>query len=547
LAAANDAREAAGAGSNAWTVSGRRTATGRPILANDPHLGIGGFGPRHVVHLSAPGLDVIGGGQPGLPGIMQGHTDRFAFGRTNFHIDQSDLFVLELHPSDPERYRHEGSWKRFESVTAQISVKGERPRAVKLRYAAQGPVLSHDPARRRATAVAAIQMQPGAADSFAMIAINLAHDWASLRQAFPLHPSPTNFHYADIEGNHGWQVIGFAPVRKRGEGLMPVPGDGRYDWSGMRNFEALPSEYNPAKGWFASANQNNLPADYPRARIPAFSFRDPYRYDRIVEVLSRQERHSIADSVRLQHDTWSAPAAQLLRLLPRRPSNAARPAVNMLTNWNAHLDADSAPAALFQLLWRELGEQMLAAVVPARAKGLVTEIAASELLGLLEGPDARLGANPAAARDALFDAALASAWEKARQELGPDPSQWRWERLHQVRIEHPLSRIPAIAAAFPAIEGAGSGGDGYTVMARGVPPRSSWRTTSGASYLQVIDVGAWDNSVLLNLPGQSADPRSRHYRDHYAPWIAGEMLPMLFSRAAVEARAESRTVLQPLS
>ena len=188
---------------------------------------------------------------------------------------------------------------------------------------------------------------------------------------------------------------------------------------------------------------------------------------------------------------------------------------------------------------------MLAALVPAEARELVTEIAASELLSLIERPDARLGADPEEARDALFDAALVSAWSKARQELGPDSGQWRWARLHQVRIEHPLSRIPAIAAAFPAIEGAGSGGDGYTVMARWVSPEQSWRTTGGASYLQVVDVGAWDNSLMLNLPGQSNDPRSPHYRDHYAPWVAGDMLPMLFSRAAVDARAERRTLLQP--
>ena len=106
----SDATERANAGSNAWTVGPARTATGRPILANDPHLGIGSFDPRHVAHLTAPGLDVIGGGAPGLPGIMQGHTDRFAFGRTNFHIDQEDLFILELHPEDPERYRHNGEW-----------------------------------------------------------------------------------------------------------------------------------------------------------------------------------------------------------------------------------------------------------------------------------------------------------------------------------------------------------------------------------------------------------------------------------------------------
>ena len=534
------------AGSNAWTVGPGRSATGRPILANDPHLGIGGFDPRHVAHLTAPGLDVIGGGAPGLPGIMQGHTDRFAFGRTNFHIDQEDLFVLELHPDDPERYRHGEGWRPFERVEISIPVRGAAPHATTLRYAAQGPVVSHDPARRRATALAAIDLQPGASGAFAMIAINLARDWAGLHEAaFRFHPSPTNFHYADVDGNHGWQAIGFVPVRRRGDGLMPVPGDGRYDWTGIRDFRALPSDYNPAKGWFASANQNNLPEGWPRDRIPAFSFREPYRYQRIADVLSAQPRHRLADSIALQHDTLSTPARQLIALLPARGSAGSEPAIAMLRGWDGRLDAGSGPAALFEILWRELGTRMLAAIVPERARGLVDEISPSVLLGLLAFPDRRLGADPAAARDALFDAALAAAWASARAQLGPDPAAWRWGTLHQVRIRHPLSRIPAIAAAFPPIEGEGSGGDSYTVMARWLRGAPSWQVSGGASYLQVIDVGAWDNSLMLNFPGQSNDPGSPHYRDQYAHWIAGEMQPMLFSRAAVNAHAARRTLLRP--
>ena len=544
--AALAALERANAGSNAWTVGPQRSATGRPILANDPHLGIGGFGPRHVAHLSAPGLDVIGGGAPGLPGIMQGHTDRFAFGRTNFHIDQEDLFVLELHPDDPERYRHDGTWRRFDKVEVSIPVKGAPPHRATLRYAAQGPVVSHDPARRRATALAAIELQPGASGAFAMIAINLARDWESLREAaFRFHPSPTNFHYADVDGNHGWQVIGFAPVRKKGDGLMPVPGDGRYDWTGMRDFRSLPNEYNPAKGWFASANQNNLPEGWPRDRIPAFSFRDPYRYDRIADVLAAQPRHRIADSLALLEDTLSMPARQLVALLPEKASAEAAPALAMLRGWDGRLEADSGPAALYQILWRDLGKRMLAAIIPAQARELVDEIAPSVLLGLLAKPDARLGPDPEAARDAMLDAALATAWASAREQLGPDPAAWRWGSLHQVRIQHPLSRIPAIAKAFPPIEGGGSGGDSYTVMARWVRGAPSWNVAGGASYLQVIDVGNWDASLMLNLPGNSNDPRSPHYRDFYAPWIKGEMQPMPFSRAAVDSQAAGRTILQP--
>ena len=536
-----DPAERANAGSNAWTIAASRSATGRPILANDPHLGIGGFGPRHVAHLTAPGLDVIGGGAPGLPGIMQGHTDRFAFGRTNFHIDQQDLFVLELHPDDPERYRHDGGWKRFTRVEIDIPVKDAPPKRQTLRYSVQGPVVSHDPARRRATALGSIAMQPGGGGSFAMIAINLARDWASLRRAFRLHPSPTNFHYADVDGNTGWQVIGFAPIRRKGDGLLPVPGDGRYDWTGRRDFASLPNSYNPAKGWFASANQDNLPADWPRDRIPAFSFRDPYRYDRIADVLATQPRHTLADSVALQHDTLSTPARQLIALLPR----AASPAGDLLRRWDGRIEGDSAAAALFEILWRDLGKRMLAAIVPDRAKALVTSIAPSVLLGLLARPDARLGADPVAARDAMLTDALAAAWASARTLLGPDPAAWKWRTLHQVRIAHPLARIPAIAQAFPAIEGEGTGGDGYTVMARWLGDGPGWRVGGGASYLQVIDVGDWDKSLMLNLPGQSNDPRSPHYRDQVAPWVAGRMQPMLFGRAAVDANVAARATLRP--
>ncbi|PZN97231.1 MAG: penicillin acylase family protein [Alphaproteobacteria bacterium] len=531
------------AGSNAWTIAPSRSATGRAILANDPHLGIGGLAPRHVVHLTAPGLDVIGGASPGLAGIMQGHTDRFAFGRTNSHNDQTDLFVLALDPADPERYAHGGGWKRFETVEETIAVKGETPRRVVIRYSVHGPVLRHDPARGRATAIASVTMLPGAMDGFAMIAINLARDWQSLREAFKLHPSPTNFHYADIDGNHGWQVIGMAPLRRGGQdGLLPAPGDGRSDWGGRFGAEALPREYNPARGWFASANQNNLPADYPmQARPLAFSFREPYRYDRIVDVLEAQPKHSVADSAALQQDFVSTPARELVALLPARPG----PAADLLRGWNGELGVDSGAAALFRILWRDLGNRLLDAIVPAAARELVPTIAAGELLRLLRTPDARLGAGPAASRDRIFAASLTTAWAEATKLLGPDPAAWRWGDLHRVRIGHPLARIPAIAAAFPPVEDGRSGGDNFTVNARWVPAKRGYSVMGGASYLQVIDVGGWDNSLYLNLPGQSADPKSPHYRDQYAPWVAGKMAPLPFSRAAVDSAAQTRTLLVP--
>lgn len=541
-----DRIELAAQGSNAWTVTGSRTATGRPILANDPHLGIGGASPRHVSHLTAPGLDVIGGGEPGLPGIMQGHTDRFAFGRTNFHIDQTDLFILRTKDDDPDLYWHEGQWKRFETFEEEIAVKDAPAVRVVLRYSKGRPVISEDPARHRAVALATVSLLPGANMGFAMIAINLARDWNSLREAFKIHTSPTNLHYADVDGNTGWHAIGFTPRRPRHDGLFPAPGDGSYDWTGILSVDEMPHIYNPKAGWFASANQMNLPPDYPyKERKISFSWSDPYRYDRIAEVLSTQTRHSVADSVALQHDVQSLPARALVKLLPATPSAEAAPAAALLRRWNCGIEADSAAALLYEMTMPELSSAFREAVIPPEARDLIKSVNLSEMLRLLAAPDKRLGSDPVGARDALIDKALAAGWAKAVALSGPDPAQWRWGDVHQVSIAHPLSAVPGIAAAFPKIDGGRSGGDGYTVMARGVNPARSLNVMHGASYLLVADVGAWDNSRFLLLPGQSADPRSPHYRDFFPDWLAGAAQPLWFSRGAVDAHAVSRTLLIP--
>lgn len=534
-------------GSNAWTVSPSRTATGRPILANDPHLGIGRSSPRHMCHLSAPGLDVIGAGAPGLPGIMQGHTDRFAFGRTNFHIDQTDLFILRTKEGDPGRYWHKGEWKVFETFEEDILVKGAPAERVTLRYANGRPIVSEDAARSRAVAFATVAMLPGANARFAMIAINLSTDWASLRKAFELHVSPTNFHYADIDGNTGWQTIGFTPRRPKHDGLFPAPGDGDYDWAGILPVEDMPHVYNPAEGWFASANQMNLPKDYPyRERIISFGWSDPFRYDRCAEVLRAQPKHRIEDSIALQHDVQSLPARALVKMLPAAPSTEAAAAVALLKRWDCGIEANSGAALLYEMVLPLLSTAVYERVVPAAARDLVTSLNLAEMLRMLAELDQRLGDDPAAARDALVDGALVAGWRKAVELGGPDPARWQWGDLHRVTIEHPLAASNrAIAAAFPKIMGGRSGGDWNTPMARGFNARRGFDVSHGASYLFVADVGAWDNSRFLLLPGQSGDPRSPRYRDFYPLWLAGTMQPLWYSKAAVDRHAAARTILTP--
>lgn len=533
-------------GSNAWTIAASRSATGRPILANDPHLGIGSTGPRHMMHLTAPGLDVIGAGAPGLPGIMQGHTDRFAFGRTNFHIDQTDLFILRTAPNDPELYWHKGQWKKFETFEDEVAVKDGPSQKVTLRYAEGRPVVSQDAARNRAVAFATVSMLPGANMRFAIIAINLAKDWASLKQAFAIHTSPTNFHYADVDGNTGWQTIGFVPVRPKHDGLFPAPGDGDFDWTGVLPVEEMPHVLNPAEGWFASANQMNLPADYPyQKKVISFDWSDPFRYNRIAEVLKTQPRHRIEDSIALQHDVQSLPARALLPLIPAKLSPQAEPAAALLRRWDCALEADSAAALLYEMTLPLIQSGFRDLVVPVAARDFIPSVNLHDMLAMLAAADPRLGPSPVQARDALIDRALAAGWQKAVDLAGPDPAQWRWGDVHRVVITHPLSSIPAIAAAFPKIEGGRSGGDGFTPMARGINPRRGYNVSHGASYLLVADVGAWDNSRFLLLPGQSNDPRSPRYRDFYPRWLAGDMQPLWFSKAAVDQHAAERTQILP--
>ncbi len=531
-------------GSNAWTVSGTRTKSGRPILANDPHLAIGGFSPRHIVHLTAPGLDMIGAGYPGLPGVMQGHTDRFAFGRTNFHIDQTDLFVLETHPDDPELYRHRGEWKPFEQVEESIAVKGAAPEKAILRYAEGRPVIAHDADRGRAIAYATVTMLPGANMRFAIVAINLAKDWASLSEAFRLHVSPTNLHYADVDGNTGWHAIGFAPVRPRHDGLFPAPGNGPFDWTGRLSVADMPHAYNPKAGWIASANAMNLPPEYPYAeRVLSFTWSDPFRHDRIGQVLGAQEDHTLDDSEALLHDALALPALKLQAILPEDPLPAAQAAAIMLREWSGDLNAGSAAALLYEMVIAALSEDFHELVIPTQARDLITRVNLDAMLTALETLDPRLGTDPQAERDRLVNAALVRGWARAQEAAGPDPSQWRWGDLHRVTIRHPLADIPAIDEAFPAIEGGRSGGDGTTVMARGTRAGGGFSVRHGASFLFAADVGDWDRTRFLLLPGQSADPASPHYRDFYAPWLAGAMVEWPFSRAAVEEAAVKRYIL----
>ncbi|WP_461155315.1 penicillin acylase family protein [Saccharopolyspora tripterygii] len=538
-------RDATTEGSNNWVVGGKRTATGRPILANDPHRAYSAPSLRYIAHLSAPGLDVIGAGEPALPGISIGHNGTVAFGLTIFPMDQEDLYVYQLDPADPHRYRYGEGWEEMTVLPEAVPVRGEADREVELAFTRHGPVIHVDRKRNLACAVRTAWLQPGMSPYFGSIAYMRAQNFTEFTDALRNWGAPTeNQVYADVEGNIGWVPAGMAPKRVGYDGLLPVPGDGRYEWDGFHSGDDLPRSFNPAEGFIATANQFNLPPEHQDLGL-GYEWTNPFRHQRIVEVLSRQHKHTVRDSELLQNDQLSIPARRIQPLLSRVDSGEAelRRALRMLRDWDAVLGADSHAAALFEVwLSKHLGPGFARAVVPRAAK-LIDSVDNLVMLEELERPGRWLP--DAAARDRLLLDTLRTACAEVKELLGRGEASWKWGRLHHSLFEHPASDAfdEAQRARFD-VGPLPRGGSSATVN-QSTYRVSDFRQTNGPSFRMVLDVGDWDYSVAVNTPGQSGNPWDPHYRDLAESWQEGTYFPLRYSREAVEEIAERRILLVP--
>lgn len=520
-------------GSNNWVVAGSRTDTGRPILASDPHRAHSLPSLRQIVHLTTPDLDVIGAGEPALPGLCIGHNGHAAFGLTIFPIDQEDLIVLETHPDDPDLFRWQDGWERMEVVSDTIAVRGHPDQVVTLKFTRHGPVVCEKPGL--AFAVRSVWFTPGGSAYFSALAYLDARTPQQFEAALAHWASPSvNQVYADCDGNTGWFVAGRAPIRPNWDGLLPVPGDGRYEWAGFTDFSLLPKSLNPSKGFFATANEMNLPDGYDNETHKlGFEWAEHSRSGRIHHVLEGENRHSLSAAMALQTDDYSIPAQRLGRLIEALPG----PAADLLRSWDHHLARNSAAAALQEIWWsKHLKPALFDAVTQdAKIRPLLAPGDTETLLGLLEEADPRLGD-----RSALLARTLHAAWADCAARMGDDPAHWAWGMLHHGAFPHPLSRITDLTG----VDRLPKGGSGSTVMNAGYR-LSDFKVTHGASFRMVLDVGNWDASVAINAPGQSGDPRSPHYGDLAAKWAAGEYVPLLYSQDAIERVSVRRFLLRP--
>lgn len=527
-------------GSNSWAVHGKRTATGRPILASDPHRVLSVPSIRYLAHLSCPGIEAIGAGEPCLPGISIGHNERIAFGLTIFDADQEDLYVYETDLHDPLRYRVGAGFERMTERTERFEVKGAPAQEKTQYFTRHGPVVFTDASRSIAIALRSVWGEPGAAPYLASLSTMRAGNFAEFESALSRWKTPSvNKTYADVDGHIAWTPAGYVPRRKGWSGMLPVPGAGGFDWNGHLGREEMPRLIDPEEGYVATANEFNLPPDWDHADRPVgFEWTEGARAQRIRDVLDRTIGHDLADSRKLQTDIRSLPALRLQRLLtPLQPREAeARKARGLILDWNADMQADSAAAGLFGLWWLK---HLRPAVIQASAPGLgahgelVGNGHADAILGVLEGaPDWRV---------LVLEASLISAWREALSLLGSEPSHWRWGLIHQMLFRHPVAAVAEegfTVGPFPM-----SGDDSTPMHTRS--RIADWRVTGGASVRLVMDVGDWDKSVCINTPGQSGDPASPHFADLAPIWAKGDYVPLLFSPAAVEAAAEKSIELDP--
>lgn len=542
-------------GSNNWVVAGSRTLSGHAIMANDPHRVQAAPSLRYLTHLVGPGWNVIGGGEPVLPGISIGHNGYGAWGLTVFQTDAEDLYVYETHPDDPNRYRYEGGWEAMRVIEDEIPVEGRSPVRVEHKYTRHGPVVYEDGDNHVAYAVRAGWMEIGGAPYLASLRMNQAKTWEEFRDACNYSNIPgENMVWADVEGNIGWQSVGIAPIRRNWSGLVPVPGDGRYEWDGYLEIRHKPHVYNPDKGFWSTANQNLVPPGYEHMDAVGFSWSDPFRSARIDEVLASGKRFTMAEMMQLATDYVSLPARSLVPMLrpvelaggsaaERERAEAAR---RDLLAWDFALDPASREAAIYVSWERELRNQMVPLVVPGEARAQLGRLSLKKIIDWLGSPPtwfAPLGdGDPVAGRDAFLARTFADALEDLEARFGRDPWRYGDPRFKHVRLRHPLSSaVNAETRARLEVGTLPRGGNGSTVNQTG----GGDNQTSGASFRIITEAGDWDTAVFTNTPGQGGDPDDPMYRNLFEGWAKDRFFPLYYSRERVEAVVADRVLLTP--
>jgi penicillin amidase len=540
--------------SNNWAVSGKRSKTGMPLMANDMHLDLMAPGIWYQIHQVVEGsINVTGVALPGTPYVVAGHNEDIGWGMTNVTVDDMDFYLETINPLDSNQYRLDGQWKEMKLVEESIAVKGKEEPVTRInRFTHRGPVIS----RFRDVDDRVISMRwQGNAYSNELRGVHLlnrAKNWDDFREATSTFTSVSqNIIYVDRLGNIGLQTSAGIPIRREG-GILVYPGDtSLYDWIGQVPFEELPYSYNPECGYVSSANNRTVGDDYPYYIGTWFAM--PNRIERIREMLDEQEKHGVEDFKRMLRDQTSQFAKKMtpvyLEALTDQAEAVHQSAFQLLQKWDYNMGASSSAALIFEIMWLELNRAIFADELGEELYPLMlaNNIIAENLVNRIRitGESAWCDDVTTPGIRETFHDNIRTAFHHAIDTIvamyGEDPEIWQWGDLHKVSLIHPLGTVDVVDKLFAVNRGPYPvGGSSHTICPYSYPLGKSFVANHGASERHVFNTADWDGSFSVIPTGTSGVPASPHYLDQTQSYVNNQYHGDYFSREAVEAHAKYR-------
>jgi penicillin amidase len=537
--------------SNNWVVSGKKSVTGKPILGNDPHLGLTNPSFWWEVQMVCPTLNVSGFAVPGVPGVASGHNLHVAWGITNVMVDDVDFYIEKINPVNPRQYWYKDRWVEMKVRGETIRVKGRDSVKTEILLTRHGPIVTDWEKGSKEKAISARwAFTEGLQPAQASYLLAKAKDMQGVKEALRYWELPCqNFVFADDQGNIGYWCCATIPKRLKGDGILPMPGwTDEYEWKGYVPFEERPHRINPREGFIATANNKVVGDDYPY--LIGHYWEPMDRITRICQLLECKEKLSVDDFKRMQQDVYCVLASEMtpkmVNVLERRFSDEeAKRAKDILSKWDFVMNRDSVGACLFEVTFRkmldnifkdELGEELFneylkTSVFPPRALRMMIEKGSSLWFGKKTLDD-------------ILALSMKQMFSELRQVVGGDMNKWTWGKIHSLTFEHPLGRKKPLSwifnlGPFPV------GGSKLTINMRQYPYEKPYRANHGVSMRMIVDLSNMEGSCRVLPTGESGHLASQHHKDQTDLYLSGRYHPEWTDRREAEKNSEAKLTLRP--